>query len=75
MCEKIRRDRVRNKEIRNKLGVSSIVDKMRECRLRWFEHVQRRPKDALVRRTENLIIGDLVKRRGRPLRTWMQVIR
>jgi len=33
---------VRNEEIRTKIGVASIEEKMRENRLRWFGHVRRR---------------------------------
>ena len=69
MCGKTRRDRIKNEEIRNKSGVSSIVDKMRECRLRWFGHVQKRLKDAPVRKIKNLNIRVLVKRRDKLLKT------
>ena len=31
-----RRDKVRNKDIRTKIGVASIEEKMRENRLRWY---------------------------------------
>ena len=75
MCGKTKRYRIKNEEIRNKLRVSSIVNNLRECRLRFFGHVQKRPKDAPVRRIENLNIGDLVKRKGKLLKIWMQVIR
>ena len=68
MCGKNRRVRIINEEIRNKLRVNSIVDKMRECRLKWFGHIQRKPKDAQVKRTENLNIEDLVKRKDNPLK-------
>ena len=74
MSEKTRSDRIRNEEIHNKLGICAIEDKMRECRLRWFGHVQRRPEDAPVRRSEVLNVGELIRHRGRPLKTWMQVI-
>ena len=74
MSGEIRKDRIRNEEIRNKLGVCAIEDKMRECRLRWFGHVQRRPEDAPVRRSDMLDVGELIRGRGRPLKTWRQVI-
>nr|GFC05145.1 E3 ubiquitin-protein ligase KEG [Tanacetum cinerariifolium] len=38
-------------------------------RLRWFGHVRRRPKSALVRRVEALVVDGL-RRRGRPKLRW-----
>ena len=64
MCGNTRRDKVRNEDIRTKIGVASIEEKMRENRLRWFGHVRRRPTDALVRR-----VAQGAKK------TWMEVIR
>ncbi|KAF3653715.1 putative pre-mRNA-processing factor 6-like [Capsicum annuum] len=43
-------DKVRSETIREKVGVASVEDKMREGRLRWFGHVMRRGTDAPVRR-------------------------
>ena len=43
MCGNTRRDKVRNEDIRTKIGEASIEEKMRENRLRWFGHVRRRP--------------------------------
>jgi len=54
-----RKDTIKNKFIRaeiDKVGVTSVMLKMREARLGWFRHVQRRFKDALVRRCEMLTI-------------------
>jgi len=39
MCGNTRRYKVRNKDIRTKISVASIEEKMRENRLRWFGHV------------------------------------
>ena len=39
MCGNTRRDQVRNVDIRTKIGVAFIDEKMRENRLRWFGHV------------------------------------
>jgi len=43
MCGNMRKDKVRNEDIRTKIGVASIEEKMREHHLRWFGHVRRRP--------------------------------
>jgi len=39
-----------------------MADKMREVRLRWFGHVQRRCDDALVRRCERLVVAGVCRR-------------
>ncbi|RCV32360.1 hypothetical protein SETIT_6G252700v2 [Setaria italica] len=46
ICGHMRRDRVRNKDIRDRLGVAPIEEKLIQHRLRWFGHVQRRPPKA-----------------------------
>ena len=70
-----RLDKIRNEDIKSKLGVVSIVDKLREGRLRWFGHVRRRPSSAPVRRCESLDLGVIRRGRGRPKKSWMEVIR
>nr|GEX91495.1 craniofacial development protein 2 [Tanacetum cinerariifolium] len=47
----------------------TIINKMREGRLRWFEHVKRRPQSAPLRRVESLTV-DEARRRGRPKLRW-----
>ena len=61
MCGNIQRDKVRNEDIRIKIGVTvaSIEEKIRENRLRWFGHVRRRPADAPVRRVERINLGQV----------------
>nr|XP_009796788.1 PREDICTED: uncharacterized protein LOC104243306 [Nicotiana sylvestris] len=44
-----RLDKIRNADIRVRMGVALMEDKMREARLRWFGHVKRRILDAPVR--------------------------
>ncbi|RCV31151.1 hypothetical protein SETIT_6G153900v2, partial [Setaria italica] len=46
ICGHTRRDRVRNEDIRDRLGVAPIEEKLIQHRLRWFGHVQQRPPDA-----------------------------
>ncbi|PVH61419.1 hypothetical protein PAHAL_3G033100 [Panicum hallii] len=60
-CGHIRRDRIRNEEIRDRVGVAPIDEKLIQHRLRWFGHVQRRPPEAPVRNGV-LKRGDNVKR-------------
>jgi len=49
-----------------KIGVTSVEDKMREARLRWFGHIRRRSRDAPVRRCETIVHSDYRRSRGRP---------
>ncbi|VDP06632.1 unnamed protein product [Heligmosomoides polygyrus] len=42
-----RMDRIRNHAILQKLGVAPIADKMREARLRWYDHVLRGKEDSV----------------------------
>ncbi|GKB01880.1 hypothetical protein Tco_0829924 [Tanacetum coccineum] len=62
-------DMIPNGVFRAELDVDSIIDKIREGRLRWFGHVKRRPQSALVRRVEALVVEGS-RRRGRPKVRW-----
>ncbi|KAG5575484.1 hypothetical protein H5410_055618 [Solanum commersonii] len=57
-------DKIKNEDIRAKVVMALVVDKMSEVRMRWFVHVKRRCADALVRRG-----------RGRLRKYWREVIR
>jgi hypothetical protein len=53
-----RRDRVRNDDIRERLGVTPVEEKLVQHCLRWFGHMQRRPaetpiRNGVIRRTGN----------------------
>jgi hypothetical protein len=74
-CGHTRRDRVRNDDIRDMVGVASIEKKLIQHRLRWFGHVQWRPPEAPVRsgvlkRADNVKSG-----RGRPKLTWEESVK
>ncbi|KAG5613703.1 hypothetical protein H5410_013527, partial [Solanum commersonii] len=75
MCGHTRSDKIRNEVIREKVGVASVVDKLREARLRWFGHVKRWCADAPVRRCEGLVVEGKRRGRGRPKKYWGEVIR
>lgn len=48
-----------------KVGVASVANEMREARLRWLGHVQRRCVDAPIRRCERLNSEVIWRGRGR----------
>ena len=75
MSGKTRKDKIRNEFIRGSLGVAPIGDKMRESRLRWFGHVQRRPMTAPVRRSETIQVEGARRNKGRPKLTWVEVVK
>jgi len=64
MCVDTKRDNVRNKDIRIKIGVAPIKENMRENRLRWFGHVRRRPTDAPVRWEERIKLEQVKRAQG-----------
>ena len=75
MCGHTRKDRVRNDDIRDRVGVAPIEEKLVQHRLRWFGHIQRRPPEAPVhsgrlKRAENVKRG-----RGRPILTWEESVK
>ncbi|GJU84152.1 hypothetical protein Tco_1291698 [Tanacetum coccineum] len=68
-CDKTMVDMIPNEVFRAGLDVNSIINKMRERRLRWFRHVKRRPQNASVRRVEAMFVeGSRI--RGRPKLRW-----
>nr|GEU64053.1 hypothetical protein [Tanacetum cinerariifolium] len=62
-------DMISNEVFRAALDVDSIIDKMREGRLRWFGHVKRRPQSVPVRRVEAMVVEGS-RKRGRPKLRW-----
>nr|GEZ53568.1 polyprotein, putative [Tanacetum cinerariifolium] len=69
ICDKTMLDMILNGVFRAKLEVENIIYKMREGRLRWFGHVQRRPQSAPLRSIEALIVKGL-RRMGRSKLRW-----
>jgi hypothetical protein len=75
ICGHTRRDRIRNYDIRERLGVTPFEEKLIQHRLRWFGHMQRRIAEApirngVIRRIDN-------KKRGRGLSnlTWEESVK
>ena len=59
-----RKDRVRNDDIRERVGVALIEEKLVQHRLRWFGNIGR------IKRAENVKRG-----RGRPNLTWEESVK
>ncbi|XP_070029240.1 uncharacterized protein [Nicotiana sylvestris] len=74
MCEHTKMDKIRNEAIREKVGVAPMDNKMKEARLRWFGHIQRRSTNAPVRRCERLAMVGTRRGIGRPKKYWGDVI-
>jgi hypothetical protein len=75
ICGHTRLERVRNDNIRDRLGVALIEEKFIEHWLRWFGHVHHRHPEApvhkgIVRRDNNVKRG-----RGRPNLSWDEAIK
>jgi len=67
------RDRKRNNDICRILGVACITDKVREARLRWYGHIQRREEDECVKRILEANV-DGQRSRGIQRRRWIDVV-
>jgi hypothetical protein len=75
ICGNTRRDQVRNDDIHERLGVTSVEEKLVQHRLRWFGHIQQRPAEApicseVIRRSDNEKRG-----RVRPNLTWKEFVK
>nr|GEU75631.1 putative cytochrome P450 [Tanacetum cinerariifolium] len=62
-------DMIPNDFFRANLNVDTIIDKIREERLRWFGHVKRRPQTVTVRNVEAMLV-DSSRRRVKPILRW-----
>ncbi|KAI5104704.1 hypothetical protein C0J45_6330, partial [Silurus meridionalis] len=67
-------DRIRNEFIRGTTHVGRFGDKVREARLRWFGHVQRRDMWYISRRMLRMETPGR-RERGRPKRRFMNMVR
>ncbi|RJG11798.1 hypothetical protein D4A39_16960, partial [Alcanivorax profundi] len=68
-----RMDRIRNEYIRGTAHVRRFRDKIREARLRWFGHVQRRESEYIGKRMLRLELPGR-RPRGRPKRRFMDAV-
>ena len=69
-----RMDKIKNEFIRGTAQVRQIGDKVRQARLRWYGHVQRRNTEYIGKRMLCLELPGK-RRRGRPKTRFMYVVR
>ena len=73
MCGVTLKDRKGSDELRQRLGIKSVCDRVREGRLRWFGHVERKDEGDWVSACRDMtVVGDRGKGRGR--KTWKECV-
>ena len=73
MCGVTMRDRYPCEELRAWVGIKPIVDVMRQRRLCWFGHIERREDNSWLKKVQNLAV-DGHSGSARPHKTWEHVI-
>ena len=73
MCDVTMRDRYPCEELRAWVGIKPSVDVMRQRRLHWFGHIERREDNSWLKKVQILAV-DGHSGCGRPRKTWEHVI-
>ena len=73
MCGVTTKDRNSSEELRERLGIVSVSDIVRQGRLRWFGHVERKETDDWVTACRNLEVEGK-RGRGRGKKTWKECV-
>ena len=73
MCGVLLRDRVPSAELRERMGIESVSDAMKQNRLRWLGHVLRKDGDDWVKKIMSFEVEGK-RGLGRPRTTWNQVV-
>ncbi|VDO76534.1 unnamed protein product [Heligmosomoides polygyrus] len=66
-------DTVRNDTIRQKFGVATIADRLREARLQWYGHVLRANDDTVCKIGLNIEVPGK-RPRERPKQRWLDTL-
>ena len=72
MCSVTMRGRYHCEELRAWVGINPIVDVMRQRRLRWFGHIERREDNSWLKKVQILAVDGHIEC-GRPHKTWEHV--
>ena len=74
MCGVSLRDRKRSVDLYILLGVQSVTEVVRQGRLRWFGHVERKSEDDWVSACRNIVMAG-VRCAGRGRKTWYECVK
>ena len=74
MCKVTLKDRIHTEELRECLGLDSMVEVVRKGRLCWFGHVERKNKEDYISRCRELAVTG-VRERWRGRKTWMGCVK
>jgi hypothetical protein len=75
ICGHARKDQIKNDDIRDKLRVAPIQEKLVQHRLRWFGHIQRKPPEASIRNGILSCPENIRRGRDRPRLTLEEIIK
>ena len=73
MCGVTLKDKKSSEDLRKRLGILSVSDRVRQGRLRWFGHVERRDADDWLSACRRLEVSG-EKSRGRYRKTWNECV-
>src|SRR5206468_9923787 len=74
ICGKTLKSKISSEEWRKRLGIESIQDVVRQGRLRWYGHVERKSDEYWVKKCLNLGVDGKVGR-GRSRKTWSECVK
>lgn len=63
MCNKTKHDKIINDNIRERVEIPPIVEKKIENKLRWYEHVEKKLIDSMIRRVYQIEKGQTIRDR------------
>jgi len=66
-------DRIPSKGLRERLGLDDIILVLQQNRLRWYRHVLRKEDNDWVKKCMKYEVEGAM-RRGRPMKTWREIV-
>ena len=68
-------EKIRNEDIRARAGVANISEEIRETRLRWLGHMERKTEEDVVMGTWKMVDKSGHRHERRPKLRWSRVLR